>query len=42
MLVFGRIDGPVLQSTTDEVSVQLALSSVRVISYKVVLNFASR
>ena len=42
MLIFGRFDGSVLQSTTDEdyVSVQLFFISVSVISYKVVLSFA--
>ena len=43
MLIFGRFDGSVLQSTTNGmyVSVQLAFISVGVISYKVVLSFAS-
>ena len=44
MLIFGRFDGSVLQPFTDEdcnVSIQLAFISVGVISYKVVLSFAS-
>ena len=44
MLIFGRFDGAVFQSTTDEdcmFLLKLAFISVGVISYKVVLSFAS-
>ena len=49
MLIFGRFDGSVLQSTTDEDCMflfnwflSISIIKVGVISYKVVLSFASR